>query len=163
MKKSIKKEMPFTHPSSTQEYLVWIIKIGQLMTKRFNQLLLPFHLTFNQVSILFILQQCCKQKQQLSMHKLSEILVVSLANTSGLVDRLERDKYVKRKRNTGDRRTNYLELTNKGAEIVEKLQSHWPPPGMKELDTFFKDIPQQEQKVFIDILNGIGEFLQKSK
>lgn len=144
-------------PQSSQEYLVWMIKLGQQITKKMNQLLAPFDLTFNQASILFIVEQCTAQSDGISMHELSKILDVSLANTSGLVDRLERDEFIKRTRHKSDRRTYYLELTASGKKLVEKLQTHWPPPEMKALDQFFAKLSDKERTQFTQILVAIAQ------
>lgn len=47
----------------------------------------------------------------------------STAAATGLVDRLEKLGYVIRVRKDGDRRKVYVELTQKGHELVEEIRS----------------------------------------
>lgn len=139
----------------SQQYLVCIIKLGQLITKRFNQVLTPFGLTFNQVSILFVLTGASRQQHDVSMHELSAMLDVSLANTSGLIDRLERDGYVQRVRKADNRRTYYLALTPKGQDMVTTLEKHWPPPEMRAVDQFLQSLPTTERTVLSTTLKQL--------
>lgn len=54
-----------------------------------------------------------------SAKRLTAALACTHSNITGIVDRLERDGWVKRSRSTEDRRVIYLELTEKGRQIDE--------------------------------------------
>lgn len=57
---------------------------------------------------------------ELSMGKLSENMYLHMSTVSGVVDRLEEKGYVKRRRDTADRRVVKISLTKKGKRLVEK-------------------------------------------
>jgi DNA-binding MarR family transcriptional regulator len=58
--------------------------------------------------------------------ELAERLQVVHHSAVGLVDRLEKHKYIRRTRNPSDHRQVYVELTRTGEKVLEKLSSgHW--------------------------------------
>jgi DNA-binding MarR family transcriptional regulator len=59
----------------------------------------------------------------LTLGNLSERMGLSSSTITGLVDRLERDGYVRRRRDSGDRRVVRVFLTNEGKQIVKTKKS----------------------------------------
>lgn len=57
----------------------------------------------------------------LTMSQLSKVLMVSNGNVTGVIDRLEKTGYVKRKRAEHDRRVQFIELTAKGSTAFDKM------------------------------------------
>ena len=75
------------------------------------------------VNVLMILSRC---EAGCPMHELGELLLVSRANVTGLVDCLERKGLVKRTATAGDRRVKLLTLTTAGRRLLEDfLPGHY--------------------------------------
>jgi DNA-binding MarR family transcriptional regulator len=68
-----------------------------------------------------------------------------------LIDRMERDGYVKRMKNSNDRRVTYLELTDCGVSLRKRLL----PEGEKAIEVFCMNVSDEELKVVINVMNKI--------
>lgn len=59
--------------------------------------------------------------KQLTMSELSQHLVVSNGNITGVIDRLERENFLKRVKSSEDRRVQYIQLTESGSQRFKKI------------------------------------------
>jgi DNA-binding MarR family transcriptional regulator len=82
------------------------------------------------------------------MRKLSDALLVTPTNITGLVDRLEEKKLVRRTSNAGDRRATIIEITPEGRALQERMSKKKCELVQKALATFTKD----EQKTLRSLL-----------
>lgn len=64
-----------------------------------------------------------RTKGPLVMTALSAACEHSTAAATGMVDRLEKDGYVKREHGSADRRVIHVHLTTKGTEFLQSLES----------------------------------------
>ncbi|WP_157963501.1 MarR family winged helix-turn-helix transcriptional regulator [Actinocorallia populi] len=93
-------------------------------------------------SVLWVLHH----RGPVTQRELSDVVGVTPRNITGLVDALETDDYVTRRRHPNDRRAMLVSLTAKGTETMNKAQEDFSenafhlffglPP--QELDTFLK-------------------------
>ena len=67
----------------------------------------------------------CVAKGPLQMNGISEKMLVTRPNITGLVDRLERRGFVKRATNGMDRRATVIELTPEGRSLQRKVSSKY--------------------------------------
>jgi MarR family transcriptional regulator, lower aerobic nicotinate degradation pathway regulator len=77
----------------------------------------PFALTPQQFCLLAFLWK----KDSLSQAELSEKTFIDRTTIGGLIGRLEKDGWVERRPNPGDRRANLISLTEKGKGAEEEL------------------------------------------
>lgn len=63
--------------------------------------------------------------EEMYMSKIGERMLLSSANITGLVDRLEEEAYVKRVRSLEDRRKIVVEITEKGIECIERIMADY--------------------------------------
>ena len=89
------------------------IALGKSMYKQADRFLSAYGLTPSQFEILTVLSE----EGEIPLNRLSERLCCACSNVTGIVDRLERDGLVKRKRSQEDRRVILLGLTDKGQEV----------------------------------------------
>jgi DNA-binding MarR family transcriptional regulator len=103
---------------------------------------------------------CLGRTRGLPLSELAERLLISGGNVTGIIDRLERDGYVYRKRDDRDRRVVKALLTEKGYEhyktflprykdIVANINKGLAPQERKELQRLLKKLAvsvQQSQK-----------------
>jgi len=108
---------------SDSDFELWqnIRDIYRVALKRLNARLRKERITFSQYSVLLALSR----SGPVQMNKLSEHMLVAPANVTGLVDRMERKGYVRRKRNEKDRRLYMIEETEKGSRIFKSISSRF--------------------------------------
>lgn len=148
-------------PKTTQEYVVWLIKLGQLLTKQLNRSLKErYNLTFNQVHILFAVKYNTQQRRSFSLQQLAQRLAVSMPNVTALVERLQTDGYLQKKIAADDRRKHYLILTTRGSQLLRMLQKNWPPRELIKLDQFFKTLSGKQRQYFNETLLAITHYLR---
>jgi DNA-binding MarR family transcriptional regulator len=68
-----------------------------------------------------VLSELERAHEPLTMSELSNELMVSNGNVTGVIDRLERNGFVRRNRASHDRRVQYIELTTKGQKEFAKM------------------------------------------
>ncbi len=106
-----------------------------------------FDITLPQFDVLSELEYA---GEPLTMSQLSQKLMVSNGNVTGVVDRLERDGYVRREASTADRRVHYIALTEKGiAEFrtMARVHEQW-------VEDLFAGLSTSEIR---SLLNGLGK------
>ncbi len=75
--------------------------------------------------------------EPLTMSELSQHLVVSNGNITGVIDRLEREGFLKRVRSSEDRRVQYIQLTDEGKkrfQIIATEHEAWVANLFSALD-----------------------------
>jgi len=77
-----------------------------------------FDITLPQFDVLSELEHAA---ETLTMSQLSQKLMVSNGNVTGVVDRLQRDGYVRREASPTDRRVQYIALTEKGVSSFQEM------------------------------------------
>jgi len=102
------------------EAILSIYYTAALMKRKASDFLTAYRLTDVQLNLLMMLRHQ-GAGAGLSQARLSELMVVGRANTTGLVDRLERDGLVKRTP-TDDRRYNIIKLTDEGLKLLDKIE-----------------------------------------
>jgi len=108
---------------SDSDFELWqnIRDIYRAALKRLNAKLRKERITFSQYSVLLALSR----NGPMQMNKLSEHMLVAPANVTGLVDRMERKGFVRRKRDERDRRLYVIEETAKGSRIFQGISSRF--------------------------------------
>lgn len=76
-------------------------------------------LSLGAFNVLMILSRC--EEEGCPMHELGELLLVSRANVTGLVDYLARKGFVERAEDERDRRVRLVRLTRKGEKFLESI------------------------------------------
>jgi MarR family 2-MHQ and catechol resistance regulon transcriptional repressor len=96
--------------------LVTVIQAGDRVLKAFDAFFRPFGLTDAQYNVLRILEGA---KEPLSQQALAKRLLVSRANVTSLIDKLEAQGLVQRCA-CEDRRVKLIQLTERGLAFVEE-------------------------------------------
>jgi DNA-binding MarR family transcriptional regulator len=90
-------------------------------------------------------------KGPMLMRELSEAMVVSPANVTGIVDRLEEKKLVQRTSGKGDRRATIIEITPDGKTLYEEL-------GRKKTEMIQKSLAQFTKEERITLTRLLEKF-----
>ena len=89
----------------------------------------------SQVKTLF----CIIENERISSKKLADILDVTPANVTGIIDRLIEQGLVRRAENLQDRRVVFLEATETGKKLIENLEQHVSEQSFKMLSGMSED------------------------
>lgn len=116
LQRELKKRQPFTLPE--QAALLNILRTGDQFQNRFGRLFREYGLTGSQYNVLRILRG---EGAPLPSLEIADRMVQVVPAITGLIDRLEQQGLVRRKRCTEDRRVVYVELTKEGADLVGRL------------------------------------------
>lgn len=110
---------------SKQSLRLWLqlLNLTTLIEKRIRRKLQSeFDITLPRFDVLANLDRAGRK---ITMGELSQNLLVSKGNVTGVVVHLEKEGLLKRERDKSDRRTHYLSLTPKGRQEFRKLaQAH---------------------------------------
>lgn len=139
---------PFSHKA--QEAMFNIVVTGTLLVKEGEKILRPFGLTDAQFNILMLLKYQ-SDDGRINQTRLGEMLLVNRSNITGLVDRMEKASLVIRTSDLSDRRIKYIEMTDKGREILKKTHTMYH----KRLDDVMSSLSDSESGSLCSILKTV--------
>ncbi len=116
LRDELKKRQPFASPE--QEAMLNILRTGDQFENRFGRLFREYGLTSSQYNVLRILRGDGKPLPSL---EIADRMIQVVPAITGLIDRLEKQNLVKRRRCEEDRRVVYVEITSKALGILKKL------------------------------------------
>jgi DNA-binding MarR family transcriptional regulator len=139
LQRELKKERPFE--SLEQATILNVLRTNDQYQIRFARLFRAYNLTPSQYNILRILRG---DGAPLPILEIANRTITVVPGITGLIDRLEKEGFVTRKRCAKDRRVIYVALTEKGQktlttldepleELHEKLVGHLTKSELKEL------------------------------
>ena len=112
----LKKKKPFA--SAEQEAILNILRTSDWIDNRLGRLFREYGLTCSQYNVLRILRG---EGKPLPSLEIADRMIQVVPAITGLIDRLEQQKLVVRRRSTEDRRVVFVEITNKALEVLKKL------------------------------------------
>lgn len=95
---------------------------------------------------LMILSRC--EEEGCAMHELGELLLVSRANITGLIDCLERRKLVERVSSENDRRVRLARITKAGQKLLETIL----PAHYSRVQKMLKGINDKDKALLSNLL-----------
>src|SRR5262245_18202128 len=146
LQQELKKKRPFA--SLEQEAALGVLRTNDQLQIRFTRLFRDHGLTPSQYNILRILRG---EGKPLPILEIASRTVTVVPGITGLIDRLEREGFVQRKRCETDRRVIYVALTDKGTKSVaeldapvvalhERLMGHLSKEELKELNRLLEKV-----------------------
>jgi DNA-binding MarR family transcriptional regulator len=112
----LKKKRPFDSPE--QEAILNLLRTSDWIDNRFGRLLRDHGITNSQYNVLRILRG---EGQPLPSLEIADRMIQVVPAITGLIDRLEKQQLVTRRRCSEDRRVVYVEITDKGLTILKQL------------------------------------------
>jgi len=94
-----------------------------------------------------------------SISELADHLNLANSTVSGIVDRLERNSYVRRNRDGADRRIVYVQLT----EQAEKLREKVPDFQQKFLMSLFQGVPEDALQDMLSSLIKLNQLIHQAE
>jgi MarR family transcriptional regulator, 2-MHQ and catechol-resistance regulon repressor len=87
----------------------------------------------------------------MQLHDLGELLLVSRANITGLMDHLEDKGYVKRLVDPQDRRARHARITPKGEALLDEFM----PVHYRNLKGLLHDLSGEERETLVGLLKKV--------
>lgn len=115
------------------------------LSESLNNKLLKYGVTKSQ----WIAMYYIKRNKNLNNNDLVELMGAKQPTITGIIERLEREGFIKRKYNKNDKRKKIILLTKKGEEINEKLTE----VAQDFRDACLDGIDEKDQEIFLNILN----------
>jgi MarR family 2-MHQ and catechol resistance regulon transcriptional repressor len=116
LQQELKKKKPFA--SAEQAAILNILRTSDWIDNRLGRLFREYGLTNSQYNVLRILRG---EGKPLPSLEIAERMIQVVPAITGLIDRLEQQKLVIRRRCTEDRRVVYVEITAKALGILKEL------------------------------------------
>jgi MarR family transcriptional regulator, 2-MHQ and catechol-resistance regulon repressor len=120
-----------------------------LLHQTVSRVLAEYGLSKSTLSILMLLKQA--EPEGMLLRDLGELMLVSKANITGLIDHLQSKGYVKRVVGSEDRRARYARLTKSGNELVER----YAPVHYQNITEYLKDLTREEKERLIALLRKV--------
>ena len=129
-------------------------KIAHAVNKHSKYLQESFKLTLPQIICLREIHE----HGPITFSHLTRILALNNSTTTGIVDRLEREKLVRRVRSDRDRRQVMVEVTDKGIEVLKDA----PPPLNSTFIERFESLPDEEKDQIVAALDRLSSLIDIS-
>lgn len=98
--------------------VISIVRTGDGVEHRVARLLREHRLTRSQYNVMRVLRDLGRE---MTVVELADFMIHETPAMTGVIDRLEKEGFVERKRSVEDRRLVYVKLCRKGAAIIRKL------------------------------------------
>ena len=155
LQKELGLPAPFSHKA--HEAMFNIVVTGTMLSKEGERILRSFGLTNAQFNILMLLKYQSADGK-ISQTRLSQMLLVRRPNVTGLIDRMEQSGLIRRIDDPDDRRVNYIEMTEKGADILEKSHDIYH----RRLDEVMSVLPEKANDNLCGYLEEIRKNLKRT-
>ena len=133
----------------TSETVLGLAYTYDMYQQRCSKHLSDFGLSKSTLNILLILRHGPAEGMQL--HGLGELLLVSRANVTGLIDNLQERGLVKRVVDEHDRRSRFAVITPEGQALVDQLM----PVHIRAVRRMMQDLTDQEKRDLVQLLRKV--------
>jgi len=158
---SLREELNLRNPikSLPHEVLLNVYFTAQCIKKDAGRFFHTFGLTDVQFNLMMLLKHQSVPRQGLTQAQISEMMLVNRANTTTLIDRMEKAGLVQRTASVSDRRTNIIRLSARGKKLLEEVE----PRYADEVQRIMASFNTAEQKKIIVLLDKIRQFVNGHK
>lgn len=135
-----------------------LFKANNLFSRAIAKHLSEFGLTISQHSVMAFLR--ANGEQGLALSELGEILSLSPANITNVVDRLEEKGWVRRTSHGSDRRVKIIQLTEQGEEVERRVfELH----GSRLQEMLGAHLSEEDLQQLIRLLRLLRQSLEESQ
>ncbi len=132
-----------------------LLKTKDMLEEVHDRFFQAYDLSNTKFNVLVILYKGCTEEMYMS--KIGERMLLSNANITGLIDRLEEQSLVKRVRSKEDRRKIVIKITEKGINSVEKVMEDYIKWSKKLMEVLTVEENNQLIKLLKTLQQGIIE------
>jgi DNA-binding MarR family transcriptional regulator len=126
--------------SPDEKIMMAVVRAAEQFKKKTSALLGNYGLTFAQYNVLRVLD--ASENGQSTVTGVSRIMLVSGANTTGVVKRLEKSGLLMRKSHPRDERVTVVEITPKGRRVLENVKAEKDD----RISRYIKDLSEEDKK-----------------
>jgi DNA-binding MarR family transcriptional regulator len=154
LQRELKKKRPFDSPE--QEAILNILRTNDQFENRLGRLFREYGLTSSQYNVLRILRGEGKPMPSL---EIADRMIQVVPAITGLIDRLEKQGLVARRRCEEDRRVVYVEITDKALGLLTQLDK----PLAKLHQSLIGHLSRQELQELSRLLEKARQTLEESE
>ncbi|NLY67209.1 MAG: MarR family transcriptional regulator [Tissierellia bacterium] len=133
----------------------YLRKVDYIIRKKGREILKDFNITIPQFTALQILIN----NEEMTIGELSQKMALACSTITDLIDRMERNELVIRKRDEKDKRVVRIEVLPKGHQIVEKVLEK----RVKFLDSKMKGLTEEQKLSLNEGLKALYDAMQENK
>lgn len=137
-------------PTTGYHLIIAVMATANTFLRESHQLFRPHGLTEAQFNVLNILSEA---PEGMSQRELSDLLVVDRSNTTGLLDRMEKNGWVRRKDHPEDRRVYLVTLTADGRKLWQKVL----PGYLAAVAKVTGELPEAEMKRTMETMQRLQD------
>lgn len=131
--------------------IIELLKTKDMLEEVHDRFFKEYDLSNTKFNILVILYK--NKKEEMYMSRIGERMLLSNANITGLVDRLEEQSFVRRVRSIKDRRKIVVKITKEGIECVERVIEDYILWSKKLMET----LSNQQNIQLIELLKSLQQ------
>lgn len=136
---------------STYKLGVLQAKANRLFRSYMSKLFKEYNLSIPEWNILGTVSET----KGMRLADIAELLDVEAPLVTNLIDMLEKKGLVQRKGHSEDKRAKVITLTQQGSDLVPVIEEK----AQKIVHTLFKDIPEQNQETYCEVLKHMAATL----
>jgi DNA-binding MarR family transcriptional regulator len=155
IEREIKQSKPF--PSRGQQAFVGLLRTADLVERVIDGVIARAGITGQQYNVLRILRGA--GESGLLTLDIAERMIERTPGITGLIDRLETKKLVKRRRSSDDRRCVYCQITPAGLALLARLDR----PVNAAAESAFQSVKKRELAQMVRILDRLREHLHANE
>ena len=107
-----------------EEVVYNIVRSYSLIENYTTRFLAAYNLSPAKFNIMLTAKHIGKEKG-VAQNAISKLLLVTTSNMTHMIDRLQKDEYVERVNQEGDRRVNLIKITKKGSDLLDIIWPHY--------------------------------------
>lgn len=107
-----------------EEVIYNIARAYTIIDNFISKFLETYNLSPAKFNILLMVKHVGKDKG-IPQQEISRLLLVTTSNMTRMIDKLEKDEYVERVHQEGDRRVNLIKITKKGSDLLNAIWPHY--------------------------------------
>src|SRR3989338_5455019 len=131
----------------SKEMLGLLLKMFRAMSQRENHPLAKGQVTIPQ----FLVLEALYESQPRKLCEFSQILKVTPSAVTGIVERMEKERWVKRTDDSQDRRVHWMWLTLKGKKLVLSVLRQ----KEKSIRAMFTGLTDQERRTYLKLFRKV--------
>jgi len=148
----IHQSKPFT--SIEEELLVSLLRTTDLLQEQFEQMIHPFNISMTQYNVLRILRGA--EPEGRTCGEIGERMIAREPDVTRLLERMEKAGFIKRTRDSADRRVVLTRITSCGLKLLDEME-----PKLREIDGLLKPMGERKIEAMLELLDELREHVRQ--
>jgi DNA-binding MarR family transcriptional regulator len=150
----IHQTKPFA--SIEEELLVSLLRTGDVLHERFEQIIRPFNISMTQYNVLRILRGA--EPTGRTCGEIGERMIAREPDVTRLLERMDKAGLIKRTRDSQDRRVVVTRITSGGLKLLDEME-----PNLRELDGVLKPMGERKIETTLKLLDEVREHVGQNE